>query len=531
MGKYRYLVAALGTLTTMEAGATYVFTDSSDREQLFCDMQQIQVKFAGEVASYAANGLCKFMRGTAGVSNSQTKESTFDNFNNATELYRFTWTATGSYNATNKTTLEEIVAPPPAVDQATPANRPYGRYKLDMICDRDPWLDEAFSRCTQPRVTATGNLPAEVQQALRFTGKPFTAHMNATQRQALRRQFDERQAMLNSIGRDVRTAATPLTRAGTAPAPSTSSTTRVGSSLGTTTPATSSISRAGSTIAAPAPSSSNTYESALAAQAAIAARNRQTASASKFAGESIAPAASAPTPSAPAPSAPAAQPAATPPAQVAVAQPRIVIPAAGQPVGPGQLHLRVMAPAETAPRNAEVEFAWVAPRNPGEPRPATTVARWNVPMHQLNAGTQVPPSSGPTGSGRWQTRVRLASAAAAPWSEPVVFDYMAAVDARAAASGGSNPLERQGLNPQPLPPKESTTAATSKLDQQSLNPQPLPPKESKGNAYGRQGTKGNEAERQGLNPQPLPPKETARSSTQVEQRALNPQPLPPKEAD
>ena len=89
-------------------------------------------------------------------------------------------------------------------------------------------------------------------------------------------------------------------------------------------------------------------------------------------------------------------------------------------------------------------------------------------------------------------RVRLAGGASA-WSEPVVFDYVATAGNEwkgGKAWGHANQLDRQGLNPQPLPPKEA--AAASQLEQQ------------------------------GLNPQPLPPKEAARASAQIDQRALNP---------
>jgi hypothetical protein len=87
-----------------------------------------------------------------------------------------------------------------------------------------------------------------------------------------------------------------------------------------------------------------------------------------------------------------------------------------------------------------------------------------------------------------------------------------------------NDLERRGLNPQPLPPKERAAAVRNDLERRGLNPQPLPPKE-------RAATVRNDLERRGLNPQPLPPKERAAAArNDLERRGLNPQPLPPREA-
>lgn len=67
------------------------------------------------------------------------------------------------------------------------------------------------------------------------------------------------------------------------------------------------------------------------------------------------------------------------------------------------------------------------------------------------------------------------------------------------------------LNPQPLPPRESSILP----DSVSLNPQPLPPRD-KSSVMG---------DSVSLNPQPLPPK--AHSSV-ADRVALNPQPLPPR---
>ena len=57
-------------------------------------------------------------------------------------------------------------------------------------------------------------------------------------------------------------------------------------------------------------------------------------------------------------------------------------------------------------------------------------------------------------------------------------------------------LDKVGLNPQPLPPKEGSSSFSG-LDKVSLNPQPLPPKQGRSNFSG--------LDKVSLNPQPLPP--------------------------
>jgi hypothetical protein len=137
-------------------------------------------------------------------------------------------------------------------------------------------------------------------------------------------------------------------------------------------------------------------------------------------------------------------------------------PEAGVDVRQGRIQVQVAVPGGTAARDAEVEFTWLGPRaNEPQPPSAPSQVRWVVPAAQLAQGAWVPPASGPSRSGRWQMRVR-AVAGNAVWSEAVAFDYVGPNEPRGNAWGHrANEIERQGLNPQPLPPKETTTPASA----------------------------------------------------------------------
>lgn len=60
-----------------------------------------------------------------------------------------------------------------------------------------------------------------------------------------------------------------------------------------------------------------------------------------------------------------------------------------------------------------------------------------------------------------------------PFPEPDPAPWLSA--GGIGAHGGVSPLERVGLNPQPLPPRETAGAFDSPFAQRALNPQPLPP--------------------------------------------------------
>ena len=558
MAKSMVVLAAIG-ISVLAPGATAympAFKDSTDSEVLACDIQEIRSEISAQQVSYKASGFCKRLR------QSQVRQqgaSTFDNFDrNATELYRFNWTSVGAFNPTTKSTFEEISAPPPRIDEVAPAGRPYGRHLREMVCDKDPWLDQT-SRCTAPRVTATGVLTEQDKKVLGYSNQPFTAFLKPEQRQALRdaqRQFDERQAMLNRIGNQQLSSATSTTRAGATTAPTAGALGSAGSRTATVQGATA----APAAVTPPAGTSgtdTGTVSAALRLQAALEAQRRaqaagqatpapSAATPSSPAAPTPAPSNAAPTPT-PTPSptampAPAASPAASV-ASTATAAPRVTLPSANSQVRQGQLRVQVALSGAGASRAADVEFTPVVTSAGATTDSSAARLQWTVPIDQLAAGVPVPAASGPRSSGRWQMRVRLAGGASA-WSEPVVFDYVAVAGNEwkgGKAWGHANQLDRQGLNPQPLPPKEA--AAASQLEQQGLNPQPLPPKEA-----ARASTQidqralnpqplppkdpaaASELEQRGLNPQPLPPKESLRAPTQLDQRALNPQPLPPKEA-
>jgi hypothetical protein len=145
--------------------------------------------------------------------------------------------------------------------------------------------------------------------------------------------------------------------------------------------------------------------------------------------------------------------------------PRIVVPAPNSVVRQGQLRAQAVPSANPASREAEIEYAWLAPLPAvaGEPAPSSrpAPAQWTVPIDQLAQGVAVPPGAGPRSSGRWQMRARLAGGASG-WSEPVIFDYVAVNEQKGNAWGRkANELERQGLNPQPLPPKNSAAPASA----------------------------------------------------------------------
>lgn len=151
-------------------------------ESLFCDRQDIQGAFSFQDSSYTSRGACNMLR--ARDQSQKRGESKFTDFNNAEVLYRINWTAKGGYNPTTRATWEEVTVPAPRVDEPSPPGRPYGRFRWESICDKDPWL-EFSARCSQPRMVATGNLEADVQKTLAFTGRPFTSEMKPPQREAL----------------------------------------------------------------------------------------------------------------------------------------------------------------------------------------------------------------------------------------------------------------------------------------------------------------------------------------------------------
>jgi hypothetical protein len=472
------------------------FGDGSTNQQLFCNTDAISSDFPSATqVRYRARGFCSMKEAKQ---NKPAGTSTFDDYNNAKELYRFSWTSTGSYNVTTKATQETIEAPPPRIDEPSPPGRPYGRFTMDTICDVDPWLQITVPRCAPAKTTFAGNLPPDVQRTLGYGSAPFTSNMSFAMRDLLRaaqRREDERRAAL------ARTTPT-LTEARATPGATSLSTPTAPATLGkrklpdASTQVSMPTGGAGSATAPqvniPDPSKVGTpvvpgdSSGLLNSPTALTRpadgvqvttdvptqRGSTTAAGTAAAASSAAPAA----PAAPPPSGALA---------AAAAAPRIVLPAVESRVSAGQLRVQVVPVSAAPPREAQVEFKWLSPipgqvapppeRNPVQPA-------WTLPMQHLAQGAVVPPAVGPTKSGRWQVRVRALGEPSAAWSAPVVFDFVAAPDLAQAGIGppqqakaserARQALQQRGLNPQPLPPRDA------ELQRRGLNPQPLPPKES-----------------------------------------------------
>ena len=168
------------------SGARFGATNSP--EALFCEMQDIQGAFNPQEYIFTSRGYCTMLRAKDPPAKTPAGQSTFTDFNNATVLYRINWTAKGGYNPKTKATWEETIVPAPKVDEPSPPGRPYGRFRFESTCDQDPWL-EFSARCFQPRTVATGNLGADVQRTLAFTGRPFTSEVKPAQRAGLEKNL------------------------------------------------------------------------------------------------------------------------------------------------------------------------------------------------------------------------------------------------------------------------------------------------------------------------------------------------------
>lgn len=446
------------------------------RTWLHCDMQRITGRLetapvgalrpADAPVRYEASGVCAVML-EGQSTNTKNNESTFGAVDKATVAYRFDWTATGRYEPKTGATHEELVAPAPRLDEPSQPGRPYGRFILDTRCRKNPWLEPASAACERPTTRVTGNL-GSAEADLKFSGIPFTANTQPQQRTALAEAY-QRAIAQSSATASVRSGAL----LGSAAA-------------GALTPATS---IGGRNTVERAPSTTVQVDGSTAsgsATATLGKRKLPSTTNPEPSGGAGGSAAAAPTAPPPTTTVPAATPAAPMPV------PQIVSPVAGVPQHAGQLRVQVKPVPGTESAMTELEFVWLAPRN-GEagdrPPPTPMPLRWQAPMAQLMQGLVVPANAGPSTSGRWQLRLHPVTAGAA-WSAPAVFDFVAdrnAAQAAAAANGNVPPqakawgrrdgdLERRGLNPQPLPPREGQPS--SELSKRGLNPQPLPPKES-----------------------------------------------------
>lgn len=209
------------------------------------------------------------------------------------------------------------------------------------------------------------------------------------------------------------------------------------------------------------------------------------------------------------------QPAASAPSGVPGAEvpyPRVIEP---QPNSVVQSFLRVRAEPSVPvglPQTAVVVVSFIAPSPSSGASPAMlaqlpTPIKERVGTADLARGIGFPMPLVPEAAGQWRLEAHYETSGLIKTSVPLTFEWVPPPpmkEEQAAAAGAAGQMQRQSLNPQPLPPKASVRAS-AQLDQRALNPQPLPPKDRK---------KAAAFERQGLNPQPLPPRDvTAPAST------------------
>lgn len=459
------------------AGATASFRPGS--VEYSCDTQHIGSDTTASGTTYRANGGCTSRNAAA-----------------------FAWSATGGYNPTTKETKEVVTLPPPSVNEPTPQNRPYGRYRITMICEKDPWLAAPGTvRCTQPTASASGNVTdADLLRLLANTGLPFSAAMRPDQRLALidaeRRAATIKAPTTGPLAGQSTTAqtaalqpspATTLNQArasggatlSTPTAPSAATTLNAARASGSTV--SSPVATAPAATAAPAPSTGTVDAAQRLQQALVLQRQQQNAQAAAATQPpaNSAPAATPPTttpPTAPPqPNPTAAAPAAvlSAPVAAALAPPRIVAPGFdGKVIHGARLEVKVQPPPGAERGMAEIE---IRPAPGSGAAPGKGARRFNAPMEQLARGMPVPANALPAAPGRWQVRARMTGGDESAWSGPVPFEVVAAGEPLAQTPGA---IERQGLNPQPLPPKAHAGGAAKAMEQRGLNPQPLPPREA-----------------------------------------------------
>ncbi len=204
------LIAVAICLAASPARATTTFTiEGATTRQVFCDLPVLKGEFHRTSQSYAASGSCVELEAKqADRAPHRSSQSEFDQYNQSREVWRASWTAEGSYDATTKVTTETITLPAPNVNEFAPANRPYGRFISKMVCATDPWLETRAS-CTGITVTATGNL-GSVEKSLRQMKRPFTS----TEKEPLRDALISQQALaLKRLDTHPTTATAPTGRA------------------------------------------------------------------------------------------------------------------------------------------------------------------------------------------------------------------------------------------------------------------------------------------------------------------------------
>ena len=472
-------VVLSATALSVRAGAPFG-SDGSWVKQIFCELTTVTGTFNSTQATYRASGQCVQLEAFQRDENLRGggKSSEFPNVNRSKELFRAAWTAQGSYNPVTKETWEKVTMPAPAIDQKSSPGRPYGTYETRMICATDPWLTGLGVKCTGKTAQANGNV-GDMAAMLGALNQPLTTPNKQPLLQALNASHDRYVRM---------------------------------HSFASTTEATSKGSAAAAmfapTIVEPKPGSTHRPQTAMSIRVAAAQSARDTHyilnieqmnGPEEYARTRIAWSALT-----------------NIPVTAAVAQTGLGYKGWGAHVdgtGPqmtasrGTYRVRALA---TAPSRS-VPGEWVEFKIAGTPG----VTKDDLARSKLG-----------TTNGARAAFGLPAKAAANEAPRTQAYSAPLTAPAQATLSATANKADAVALNPQPLPPKQSSTPsplekATRKADAVSLNPQPLPPKAAgKGDAVS-------------LNPQPLPPKAAgtpsplSKAATKGDAVSLNPQPLPP----
>ena len=447
-------------------------TSGSSFVGLTCTTDWISGALTAEGARYLSGGTCT-------------------RYDGSKELYRFAWEGEGSYSIKTKATREALrlrgVGSHVAGHQAT------GRTVATFTCELDPWLHQG-APCVQTRTSVNGSFTDQAAlDRFQNIASPYTANQLAQTRDRLfkehvaaRAAFEEEQrrlaeekrqkAIAGASNQTLRSPAASPTRSGP------------GGTSGA------SVTSDGST---------GTVSSALKLQAAEQQRAKavtpgaasQTSVAGRLAG----------TATAAAPSQPATPSDGTGGGATVSREPPDLVEPRPNAVVQGVLRVRAdIAILLGLPQMSYVELTAMSPTSTTAPTlpPSQRQFTREVTTRELSQGASIPMPAGAAASGKWSVRARYGSGSG--WGRPILFDYQALPDvSQQVPAKSGDQLQRQALNPQPLPPKTAASASVQ-YDQSALNPQPLPPKD----AFAKP-LRTSPVERQGLNPQPLPPRDTS----------------------
>ena len=453
-------------------------TDNTVR--LSCTIDRLRTELTAEGAKYLSGGTCVRYQGN-------------------TEFYRFAWEGEGAYSVKTGQTREGLrltgVGAHVAGHQAT------GRTVATFTCELDPWL-HAGAACTQTRTYVNGSFTdQQLLDKFQNIKSPYTAEINALTRDGLfkqhaaaRAKYEEEQRRLAELQRQkaiadasnqtLRSPAASPTRSGPGGTGGASITSDGGTGTGTVSSA---LKLQGA------------LEQQRQAKAATPGAASQTSVAGRFAG----------TATAAAPSQPASPPAGTGGGATVTREPPDLVEPRPNAVVQGVLRVRAdIAILLGLPQLSYVELTAMSPTSTTGPTlpPSQRQFTREMTTQDLSQGASIAMPAGAAASGKWSVRARYGSGSG--WGRPVIFEYRALPDvSQQVPAKGGDQLERQALNPQPLPPK-TAAGASVQYDQSALNPQPLPPKE----AFAKP-LRTSPVERQGLNPQPLPPRDISAPAT------------------